>query len=61
MPKKRGQDEEILLFAVKVVGPVAVFFVAAAVTDITHVVRWANSGPIDSAFYAVSSLIGSIF
>ncbi len=61
MPKKRGQDEEILLFAMKVVGPVAVFFVAAAVTDITHVVRWASSGPIDSALYAVSGLIDSIF
>lgn len=61
MPKKRGQDEEVFLFAVKVVGPVAVFFVAAAITDILHVVRWANSGPIDSAMYAVSHVIDSIF
>lgn len=61
MPKKRGQDEEILLFAVKVVGPVAVFFIAAAVTDLTHIVRWASSGPIDSALYAVSGFFDSMF
>lgn len=61
MPKKRGQDEEILLFAMKVVGPVAVFFIAAALTDVTHVVRWASSGPIDSALYAVSDMASYLF
>ena len=61
MPKKRGQDEEILLFAVKVVGPVAVFFIAAAVTDLTHIVRWASSGSVDSALYTVSGFFDSMF
>lgn len=61
MPRKRGQDEEILLFAMKVVGPVAVFFIAAAVTDLTHVISWASSGPIDSALYAVSGVAGWLF
>jgi len=61
MPRKRGQDEEILLFAMKVVGPVAVFFIAAAVTDLTHVISWASSGPIDSALYTVSGVAGWLF
>lgn len=56
MPKKRGQDEEILLFAMKVVGPVAVFFIAAAVTDLTHVIQWASSGPVDAVFSTISGL-----
>jgi hypothetical protein len=61
MPKKRGQDEEILLFAMKVVGPVAVFFIAAAITDMTHLMQWASSGPIDSALYAVSGIASWLF
>jgi hypothetical protein len=61
MPRKRGQDEEILLFAMKVVGPVAVFFIAAAVTDVTHAIQWASSGPIDSALYAISGTVDWLF
>lgn len=61
MPRKRGQDEEIILFAVKVVGPVAVFFIAAAVTDVMHIVRWASSGPIDSIVSGISGVANWLF
>lgn len=61
MPRKRGQDEEIILFAMKVVGPVAVFFIAAAVTDVTHIVQWASSGSVDSALSTVSGIAGWLF
>ena len=61
MPRKRGQDEEIILFAMKVVGPVAAFFIVAIATDATHLVQWASSGPMDTAVYAISDLADFIF
>lgn len=61
MPRKRGQDEEIIMFAMKVVGPVAVFFIIAAATDATHLVQWANAGPIDAVAYGISDALEWIF
>lgn len=59
--KKLGQDELMLRFALKVVGPAVAVFVAAIVIDTMHVAQWANAGPLDQAMQGISGLFGSIF
>ena len=38
MPKKRNQEEEILLFAMKIIMPVAAVFIVAVVIDAASLV-----------------------
>lgn len=60
MPKKLGQDERMLRFALKVVGPIVTVFVAAIAIDVMHVAQWANAGPLDQMMYGASSFFNSI-
>lgn len=47
MQRKRGQDEEIFMFALKIVGPIAFFFVVAIFVDLSHMIDWAGSDTPD--------------
>ncbi len=61
MLKKRGEDEQVFLFAVKVVIPTAAFFATALVIDVRAMLRFIGSGPIDSVAYTVSNIVDAIF
>jgi hypothetical protein len=57
MAKKRGTDEKVVIFALKVVGPLALLFIAAIMVDFSHMVDWAHSSTPDPLSGVVSALI----
>ncbi len=59
MAVKRGKDEQVLMFALKVVGPVALYFIIAGTVDFSHIISWAESGSSDPLSALFSALIRS--
>jgi len=55
MVKKRGKDEEVILFVLKLMGPLVLFFIVALSMDLSHMMDFAHSGAPDPLSGAVAA------